>query len=251
MTVAAGAAVLGGAILIMFLSAYRNSLTGSDGTKKVLVATVLIEPGSPADALASDNMYEVTSIEKADIESGAVEDPSTLKDQITKATVYPGEQLTTSDFREQTDSLGDQIRGRERAISLPFTQYGGLVGDLKAGDHVDVIGAFMLDPSAGGSVRPVSRLLIQDALVLKAPDELEGGATGSSTRLQPVVLRATDEEAVALAFASGNGALWLALRPTAGAKQMSRPSAQTLSNMLFGVAPISERELRRQLGTGR
>src|SRR5688572_25987124 len=139
-TVAAGAAILGGAILVLFLSAYRDSLTGADGTKDVLVAKVLIERGSPSDAIAAENMYELTAVEKADIDDGAVKDPADLKGKVTKATVYPGEQITSSDFREQGDSLGDQIRGRERAIALPFTEFGGLVEDLEPGDHVDVLG---------------------------------------------------------------------------------------------------------------
>lgn len=246
-TVAAGAAVLGGAILVLFLNAYRDSLTGSDGTKKVLVAEVLIERGSPADAIASENMYELTSVDKADIEDDAVTDPSSLKGKVTSATVYPGEQLTSSDFREQTDSLGDQIRGRERAISLPFTQYGGLIDELKAGDHVDVIGLFRLDPSDIGRERPVSRILVQDALVLKVPSS--EGTPG--VREKPVVIRGTDQEATDLAFTGEFGVLWLALRPKAGAKQMSRPSATAVENAAFGIPPIPVREFRRQFGSRR
>jgi Flp pilus assembly protein CpaB len=247
-TVAAGAAVLGGAILVLFLNAYRDSLTGSDGTKKVLVAEVLIERGSPADAIASENMYAVTSVDKADIEDDAVTDPASLKDKITSATIYPGEQLTTGDFRAQTDSLGDQIRGRERAISLPFTEYGGLVGDLKEGDHVDVIGLFRLDPADAARERPVSRILIQDALVLKVPDEDSGIA---ATREKPVVIRGTDQDATDLAFTGEFGVLWLALRPKAGAKQMSRPSPTAVENVVFGLPPIPARAFRRQFGNGR
>lgn len=248
-TVAAGAAVLGGAILILFLSAYRNSLTGSDGTEKVLVARVLIETGSPADAIAADNMYEIASVEKADIDSGAVEDPAELKGKVTTATIYPGEQVTAGDFREQSDSLGDQIRARERAISLPFTSYGGLAGDLKAGDRVDVIGLFQLDPQSVGRERPVSRLLMQDALVLRAPENVETDLTGaSSTRMHPVVLRGTDTEAVALAFAARSGSLWLALRPKAGAKEMSKPTAETLERLAYGLPPVSRQALRQGLG---
>src|SRR5688500_14518882 len=145
-TVAAGAAVLGGAILILFLSAYRDSLTGADGTEKVLVANVLIEPGSPADAIAGDKMYDITSVEKADIEGAAVSNPDAIKGMVTTTAIYPGEQLTTTDFRPQNGSLGDEIRGRERAISLPFTSYGGLAGDLKAGDHAYVTGLVQLVP---------------------------------------------------------------------------------------------------------
>jgi Flp pilus assembly protein CpaB len=247
MTVAAGAAILGGTILVLFLSAYRDSLTGADATKKVLVARVLIEAGSPSDAIADSNMYEISSVDKADIDDGAIQDPAAIKDKVTKATIYPGEQLTAQDFRAQTDSLGDKIRERERAISLPFTTYGGLIGDLQEGDHVDVIGLFRLDPEDFGRERPVSRVLLQDALVLKAPDEADDSS--QADRKQPVVLRGTDDEAVDLAFTGEFGVLWLALRPKAGAKQMSRPSPQAIDNILFGLPPIPLREFRRQFGS--
>lgn len=246
-TVAAGAAILGGAILVLFLSAYRDSLTGADATKKVLVARVLIEPGSPSDAIADANMYEIASVEKAEIDGGAIEDPAAIKDKVTKATIYPGEQLTKQDFRAETDSLGDKIRARERAISLPFTTYGGLIGDLKDGDHVDVIGLFRLDPEDFGRERPVSRVLLQDALVLRAPEEAE--ESGDTDRKQPVILRGTDDEAVDLAFTGEFGVLWLALRPKAGAEQMSRPSPQAIDNILFGLPPIPIRTYRRQFGS--
>lgn len=243
-TVAAGAAVLGGAILIMFLSAYRDSLTGADGTEKVLVANALIEPGSPADAIAGDKMYEVTSVEKADIEGAAVRDPDAIKGMVTTTPIYPGEQLTTTDFRLQNGSLGDEIRGRERAISLPFTTYGGLAGDLKAGDHVDVIGLFQVNPiSGGGADRPVSRILMQDALVLKVPTN-EGGVAGDGEH--SVVLRGTDEEATELAFTAEYGVPWLALRPTAGAEEINRPSPTAVENVLFGLPAIPVREFRRE-----
>jgi len=247
-TVAAGAAVLGGAILILFLSAYRDSLTGADGTQKVLVARVLIEPGSPSDALASENMYETTSVEKVDIESGALHDPAAIKGEITKATIYPGEQLTSSDFRPQENSLADQIRGRERAISLPFTTHAGLQGDLEAGDRVDVIGLFQLESEATGRERPVAKILLQDALVLKIPDS-SGGAGAADD--PAVIIRATDQDATDLAFTAEYGKLWLAQRPQAGAKGMSKPSPTAVENVVFGLPPIPVRDFRRQLGDRR
>lgn len=248
-TVAAGAALLGGAILILFLSAYRNSLTGEDATEKVLVARTLIERGSPADAIAEENMYEIAAVEKADIDDGALSDPDSLKDKVSSATIYPGEQLTETDFRGQSDSLGDQIRGRERAISLPFTPHGALAGDLESGDRVDVIGLFRLDPEDAGRDRPVSRILVQNALVLKAPDE--DGGVGSSERDTPVIIRGTDTDATELAFTGEYGVLWLALRPKAGAKEIRKPSPTAVENVVFGLPPIPVQEFRRQLRGGR
>ena len=246
-TVAATAAVLGGAILIMFLSAYRDSLTGADGTEKVLVANQLINPGSPADAIAEDKMYEITSVEKVDIEGAAVRDPDAIKGMVTTTPIYPGEQLATTDFRPQDGSLGDEIRGRERAISLPLSAHAGLAGDLKVGDHVDVIGLFNVSDTGSSTGKPVSKILMQDTLVMKVPSTEEGVGTQSEPT---VVLKATDEEAAELAYSSQNGVLWLTLRPAAGAEQVNRPSPVTIENVVFGLPPIPVREFRRSLRGG-
>jgi pilus assembly protein CpaB len=242
-TVAAGAAVLGGAILIVFLSAYRDSLTGADGTEKVLVANTLINPGSPADAIAQDQMYEITSVEKTDIDAAAVRDPDAIKGKVTTTPIYPGEQLTTTDFRAQNGSLSDQIRGRERAISIPFTTYRGLVGDLKAGDHVDVVGLFNLAAPNTSGGRPIARILMQDALVLKVPPMEDGVATQDEPS---VVLRGSDLDATKLAYTSENGVLWLTLRPAAGAEQARKPSPIWIREALFGLPPISLNEFQRR-----
>ena len=246
--VAGAAAVFGGAILMAFLSNYRDSLTGSDGTVKVVVATKLIEKGSPADAVAADNMYELAAVDKADLKKGAIQDPASLKGLVTVDNIYPGEQIVAADFRKQGKSLGDRIRGRERAISLPFTQYGGLIGDVTAGDRVDVIAGFRLEPNQGRD-RPVVRTILQNALVLKAPKEGDDSTAGTAAKKQPVVLRATDDAAADLAFSAEYGIVWLTLRPKAGAKS-SRPSPRAVDNVLFGLPPIPVERFRQQLGQG-
>jgi pilus assembly protein CpaB len=244
-TVAIGPAVLGGAILVLFLSAYRNSITGSDGTREVMVAKVLISEGSVADAIAENNMYEFVAVEKAEIVDGAIEEPEAIRGKVTKSAIYPGEQVTASDFRAQTSSLGDQIQGQERAVSLPFNEFAGLVGHLEDGDRVDVIGLFRLRPESAGIERPISRIIMQDVLVLKGPDE-EPGETDEESA---VVLRAeSDMDAADLAFTAEYGMLWLGLRPKAGAKETARPSPNTVDNVVFGLAPIPAQQFRRQLG---
>ena len=246
--VAGVAAVLGGAILMAFISNYRDSLTGADGTVKVLVATKLIEKGSPADAVAADNMYEVQAVDKADLKTGAIQDPGSLEGRVTVANIYPGEQIQASDFRKQGKSLGDKIRGRERAIALPFTAYGGLIGDVQAGDHVDVIAGFRLEPVQGRD-RPVVRTILQDALVLKAPKESKDSASGVAAKKESVVLRANDDDAADLAFSAEYGVVWLMLRPKAGAKS-SRPSPRAVENIMFGLPPIPTEQFRKQLAGG-
>ena len=245
--VAGTAALLGGIVLMAFISNYRSSLTGADGTVKVLVATKLIEKGSPADAVAADRAYEMKSIAKADVKDGAIRDPGSLEGKVTASNIYPDEQIQASHFRSQGGSLGDRLRGRERAISLPFTPYGGLIGDVEEGDHVDVIAGFRLDAQAGRD-RPVVRAILQNAVVMKTPEEPKGGTGGNVGRRQPVILRANDDAATDLAFAAEYGVVWLMLRPKAGAKA-SRPSPRTVENAMFGLPPVPLDRFREVYGT--
>ena len=63
----------------------------------------------------------------------------------------------------------------------------------------------------------------------------EKASTGSGST--NVSLKVDDEKAAQLAFASDNGKVWLALRPSAGAME-SRPGLVTIETMLLGVPPV-------------
>jgi len=63
-TVVAGAAalVLATVLLFVYLSHYRNSVKSSNAAATVLVAKSFIPKGTTADAIAKQNLFQVTSI---------------------------------------------------------------------------------------------------------------------------------------------------------------------------------------------
>jgi Flp pilus assembly protein CpaB len=63
------------------------------------------------------------------------------------------------------------------------------------------------------------------------------GEKASGNGTTNVSLRVDDVDAAQLAFASDNGKLWLALRPSAGAKA-SKAGIVTVETMLLGVPPV-------------
>jgi Flp pilus assembly protein CpaB len=63
------------------------------------------------------------------------------------------------------------------------------------------------------------------------------GGVGAS-RTSNVSLRVNDRQAAELAFASDNGKIWLALRPSAGAKA-SPPAIVSVETLLLGVPPVT------------
>jgi Flp pilus assembly protein CpaB len=133
--------------------------------------------------------------------------------------IYPGEQFVIGDFAAATGGVRERISGDQRAISLALDSSHGMIGDVQAGDHVDVYVVFRpAGANAFGENRSILKTLIQDTIVLRAPKKAKAGAAGAMGTDQ-VVVRATDAQAAKLAFASENGKLWIVLRPKLGAKE--------------------------------
>jgi Flp pilus assembly protein CpaB len=245
--VAVFAAVLAAAVLVAFMSNYKDSVNGTSKPAIVLVAKGLIEKGSSGDVIASKSLFETTTARASERRKGALSDPSSLRGRQAATDIYPGEQLVASDFTKASNSLVNKVSDRERAISLPLDSAHGMIGDVKAGDHVDVLAGFNVQPDGAARPRPVLRAVMQNALVLEAPDKPKQGALIGPNNAQSVVLRAPDADAWNFAFSSEFGKVWIVLRPKVGAEQ-TKPSLVTLERLLFGLKPITVERLLR--GTG-
>jgi Flp pilus assembly protein CpaB len=241
--VAGSVAVMAGMMLLFFMTQYRQSVDASTKTVNVLIAKSLIEKGTPGDVIADKGMFETSSVKQSDRKAGAIVEPSSLRGKAAADDVFPGEQLTASDFKQADGGVTNKISGRERAISLPLDSAHGMIGDVRTGDRVDVLAGF--NTSSGAAQRPVLKAIMQNALVLRAPTGVKGGV-GSSNTTQNVVLRAPDDKSWDFAFASEFGKVWIVLRPQAGAED-TRPSVVTLETLLIGVKPI---QLKKIVGRG-
>jgi Flp pilus assembly protein CpaB len=205
------AAVLAAIVLLVYLHSYRNSVNSSASPAAVLVAKNLIQKGTPGDIIGSSNQFQVASLPKAQLLTGALTDPAALTGRVAVKDIYPGQQLTVADFAYAAPgSLQTKISGVDRAITIPLDGSHGMIGEIAAGDHVDVFIGFNVQ-GAGGT-QPVIKLLMADVLVLRAP--LAGGSG-------LVTLRAPLRRAAQLAYAADNGRLWLVLRPPSGARTVN------------------------------
>lgn len=246
LTLAAGAAVVAGAILLVFLNAYRDGLTGGSDSKTVLVAKQLIPEGAPAEVIAADAMYQSATIDEDKVEDGAISDPDAIKDQYASHSIFPGEQLRPDDFQANAEGFSSRLAAYERAMAVPVDNWHGMVGELKAGDRVDVIGAFLLSAGSGVVTQAASKTLLQDVLVLKAPEE----RTDSGSDQQEVYLKVpSDRDAEVITYAAEVGKVWLTLRPAAGAKSHT-PSIATVQRALYGekAQAVTRKQLQRMLG---
>ena len=228
-------AFFGAGAILVFLQQYRNSVDEETRPIKVLVANGPIGKGTAGDIVASEGLFQVTEIVESEAKDGAITDPGTLRGRVAAKEIFPGEQLTSGAFVVGSRTINSKLTGSDRAISVPVDNAHGLVGQLRTGDHVDILAGFTVE-RGDGRPRPVMRVLVQDALVLHAEGKSASGRSAGNR--SQVVVRGDDRQAQAIAFAADNGKVWVTLRPPSRAEQ-TRPGLVTLESLLVGLKPIS------------
>src|SRR3954452_12204769 len=222
----------------MFMRGYKHRLNVGADPVTVLVAKEALPKGSSGDLIAKKGLFQATGFKRDEVKEGAIPDPASLRGTVASHDLVAGQQFTTADFTKPTDPVLSKLGDDQRALTLPLDSAHGMIGEIHAGDHVDVFAGFQVQPDNAGRPRPVLRVLLQDVEVLKAPPPGKAGGGGlSSQQNQFVVLRVSDKDAPQLAFSSDNGKVWIALRPQVGAKQ-DKPSLVTLDRLLLGMDPI-------------
>jgi Flp pilus assembly protein CpaB len=224
------AAALAGILLLVYISQYRNSVTNSNKAVQVIVADRLIPKGTPGDVVSANGLFKATSVARDQLRDGAFVDVSSLKGRVATTDIFPGQQLTGAEFAIATETtISTKLSGNLRAVSVPIDAARGLVGQIEAGDHVDVLASWTPANSSGG---PVVREILHNSLVLRAAGGSGGGLGGGSN--SNIVLRATAQQAAQLAWASDNGRIWIVLRPSANATDAKPPNV-TSDTLLRGA----------------
>lgn len=120
--------------------AVRNadSGTGSDN-----VAVVQTKEAIPADTRITSDMLEVKFVSSDEAEAGAFTSRSQLIDRVVTEDVAAGAQVLTSDVSDVAgDGLAFRVEPGMRGVSVGVQEVVMAGGNVKPGDHVDVIGIF-------------------------------------------------------------------------------------------------------------
>ena len=208
--VAAILALIAAAALLVFLSEYRDDLTDSDPVQ-VLVANSLVPKGTPGEIIASEQLYRLSEVKNSQLEDGAITDPDELSGEVVASDIHPGHQLRSSDFEEGSTAQA-RLSGVQRAMSVPLDDSRGLVSEVEAGDHVDVVVTYRNSGTGPSSARVAAR----DVLVLSVSEAGDDGV--GSGEESTATLRVNDRDAAAIAAAVDGGSVWLVLRPAIGAR---------------------------------
>lgn len=248
--VAATAALLAGAAIVLYLNSYRETLKAQGALVTVLVARDTIPKGTAGNVVDSKDLYTVRTMAESQLLEGAFSDPVSLDGKVATRTIYEGAQLTEADFAGAADSPAATLTDRERVVMVPLDSAHGLVGTIEAGDRIDVYAGFNVvevgadgTPVSGSTARAVLKQILTNIPVV-AVGERGSGAGNNRTNMS---IKLDDKEAWDLAFASDNGKVWFALRPSAGAKS-TPPAIVTVETLLLGIPPL---QVQRSLGSQR
>ena len=217
-----GAVVLAGILLVVYLDRYRSRVSSESAPTPVLVAKRLIPQGTPGSLIASQQMYEPTTLPQKEVEVGALSDPQYLVGQASATDIFPGQQFTAADFAvADTASVDSQITGTQRAISISIDDVHGSLSQLQPGDSIDLYIAL----GGRNSGQPLVKLFKPNVKVLAVPSI--PGPTGGGN----LILRVDTKDAADYAYAADNTQFYFVLRPVVGASK-TPPRTATVNDLL-------------------
>jgi Flp pilus assembly protein CpaB len=238
--VAAGAALLAGISIAVYLNRYRHSVSSQGAPVTVLVAGTAIAKGTSGDVVASQGMFTTATLRESQLREGAFSDPAAIRGRVAVRDVYKGQQLTAADFVAGATSLSTTLTGTQRIVTIPLDTAHGLIGHLQAGDRVDVYAGFNITPVGtvtSSNAFPVIRRMIDNVLVVDVSGAAKSGAAVGGQNSTTVSLRLTAAQAAKVVFASDIGKIWLSLRPAANVKS-TQPGLVTVGSDVFGLPPL-------------
>jgi pilus assembly protein CpaB len=223
-------ALTAAALVVVYLQNHDSSLKSSGGNVTVLVATRTIPQFTPGNQVVDGKMFREDTVSADALADGAITDPDTLKGLVARNDVYPGEQLTTNQFQKSdTTSVAVKLQPNQRAIAFPVDPASGLIGQLQAGDHVDVVATFDVlpigpngVPLTGAQAIPLTRTIVSNALVLTAPQPVATGSAsaGDSSRGPSLTLAIDTQQVNSVLFAQEKGSVWFAMRPPGSSQEV-------------------------------
>jgi Flp pilus assembly protein CpaB len=229
--IAVALAALAAILTSVYVVNYKRHVQNGEHKVPVFVAARDIPAGTTGADVIDQHMLKKVTVPKKAVVAGAISSPDELSQYVATQDVYQGEQVTTRRFSPPKEQgIRAEIKGTQRAYEIDGDPHELLAGTLKDGDYVDVVGVWN-DPDS--KTHHVSRVIIRNALVLKAPDAEAAATAVTSTQDNAFAqLRLTDAQTLKMQWIQEVGKFHLLLRAPNG----SLDSANTFEDshlMLF------------------
>lgn len=234
--VAVALALVAALLTSFYVTNYQRDVQRGEQDVTVYVAARDVPAGTTGDDLLARGFLEKRTVERRNVVPGALSAPDQVDGLVASERIYAGEQVTTRRFTTpQERGVRARLKGNQRAIELPGDRNQLLAGTLKQGDRVDVVASFAVPE---GGQRHVSRVILRDIAVLRAPST--GGPSAKlSGPSQPysALLALTDTQVQKLFWVMRNGEWSLQLRPVADASDSPERVENDQTLLRAGVRP--------------
>lgn len=215
--IAVALAVVAALLTTFYVTNYKKSVQSGEESVTVFVASRDIPLGTSGSDVVDRKWIRSEEISRRNVVPGAISDPKQIEDLSAAQPLFAGEQVSTSRFRPlEEQGMQGILKGNLRALQLPGDEHQLLVGTLKRGDRVDVLGTWEFPE---GSQIHVSRVVLRDLQVLRAANEGKVQSKIASGANLPfnAILAVTDRQAHKLFWLMKNGEWSLQLRGVADA----------------------------------
>jgi Flp pilus assembly protein CpaB len=210
--IAVGLAALAAILTSVYVINYKRHVQHGEGKVTVFVAAKDIPAGTSGADIIDQKLLKEQTVPRKAIVAGAISTPDQLARYVATQDVYEGEQVSTRRFAPPKEQgIRSQIKGTQRAYELAGEPHQLLAGTVKAGDHVDVVGTWVIK-NANGDDAPVSRVILRNLLVLRAPEGTTSAKVTSGNDTESVQLRLTDAQSQKLTWIVEHGAFYVTLR---------------------------------------
>jgi pilus assembly protein CpaB len=240
--IAVALAVVAALLTTFYVTNYKKSVQSGEESVTVFVAARDIPLGTSGSDVVDRKWIRSEEINRRNVVPGAISDPAQIEEFSATEAVYAGEQVSTSRFRPiEEQGLHAKIKGNVRALQVPGDEHQLLVGTLKEGDRVDVVGTFEIE----GQLR-VGRVILRDLLVLRAPGEgkVQSKIASGANLPYSAQLALTDRQAPKLFWIMQHGEWTLQLRSVVDAAD-SAESLESAGSLL--VDGLTRAQLRKEL----
>lgn len=230
--IAIALAIVAALLTTFYVTNYKRNVQQGEDMVPVYVAAQNIEIGTSGSELSSRKLLKVEHVSRRSVVPGAISEPEQVEKSVAVEGIYAGEQISTRRFRAaEEQGIRAQLRGNMRAMQVPGSEHQLLAGTITDGDRVDVVATVEIRTRTAQE-RTVSRVVLRDLLVLRAPNTTRLQSKIGSDPQSPysTMLAVTDAQAQKMFFVM-QGEWTLQLRPVTDPAD-SPESIETVESVL-------------------
>lgn len=231
-------AAVGTGLIFAYVNGVNDRALADQSPQKVLVAKVMIPSGTTAADAAKAGGFELKTVAKDSVATGALSDIEPVADEVTLTAIFPGQQIVAAAFGAQGSSSALPIPANDLAMSVQLDDPARVAGFVEPGSSVAVFAT--LNSQGSGNSQQTRLLLPRVTVVAVGPTTTTAQTstnvrTGQSNTEQIsraiLTLALTQQDAQRVIYAQQQGRLYFGLL-TSNSKVAPGPG--TDAHNLFG-----------------